>query len=167
MLVGQLYNQFWCGTAIEKYVATVRGGKPFDVVLKSRPDVTFTSSIPPFCAFDYATAACSARDWLFMIPGSVAVRALKRGYEEFEKCRTIMNQNRTKIAEIIVRATGIGKELLPGMAQPDPHCKKCSQKKGNDCPLCKRQSGTNLRLLRKPGVPSGSIPGLLPRDCGF
>jgi len=164
MLVGQLYNQYWCGSAIEKYSLTT--GVRFDVVLKSRPDVTFTGDIPPYCAFDYRTQACSARDWLFMLPGSIAVRALKRGYEEFQLCRTIMNQNRTKIAEIVVRASGMGKELHAGMDRPDPHCRKCPQN-APLCPGCKRRSGTPLRLLRRPGVPSGSLPGLLPRDCGF
>mmetsp|Transcript_32244 Transcript_32244/g.102814 ORF Transcript_32244/g.102814 Transcript_32244/m.102814 type:complete len:330 (-) Transcript_32244:189-1178(-) len=170
MLVGQLYNQYWCGRAIESYAR--RTGVRFDVVLKSRPDVTFTSPMPPYCAFDYATKACSARDWMFMIPGSVAVDALKRGFQEFQSCRTIMNRNRTKIAEIVVRASGIGKELTTGMASPDERCQKCSQKfkhtTETDCPGCHRKPpGTTLRLLRKPGVPSGSIPGLLPRDCGF
>ena len=161
MLVGQIYNQYWCGEAIERYTRTT--GVSFDVVLKSRPDVTFATPIPPFCAFDYTTKACSARDWIFMLPGSVAVKALKRGYDEFNSCKTIMNRNRTKIAETVVRATGMGKELLEGMSSPDKHCQKCIE----PCPGCKRKSATHLRLLRKPGVPSGSIPALLPRECGF
>lgn len=163
MLVGQLYNLNWCGAAIEDYQR--RTGVAFDVVVKTRPDVTFVSPMPPFCAFDYATKACSARDWLFMLPGSVAVKGLKRGFEEFLQCKTIMNQNRTKIAELIVRATGMGKELKEGMGVPDEACKRCPHNT-NACPGCRRKD-THLRLVRRPGVPSGSIPGILPRHCGF
>ncbi|KAJ8603280.1 hypothetical protein CTAYLR_006939 [Chrysophaeum taylorii] len=162
MLVGQLYNQYWCGVSIEQYERDT--GVKFDVVIKSRPDVTFAGPAPPYCAFDYDTKACTARDWLFMLPGSVAVKALKRGYEEFEMCRTIMNRNKTKIAEIIVRASGMGKELKEDMGRPDEACQKC--KKGIICPLCRRKD-TPLKLIRRPGVPSGSLPGILPRHCGF
>lgn len=161
MLVGQLYNQHWCGQAIEQYER--KTGIAFDVVLKSRPDVTFVGPSPPFCAFDYASRACSARDWLFMLPGSVAVRALKRGYEEFLQCRTIMNRNRTKIAEIIVRAAGMGKELKDGMSRPDS---KCMGHCGKNCTACKRLD-TPLRLIRRKGIPSGSLPGAIPKQCGF
>jgi len=163
MLVGQLHNQYWCGRAVDEY--SRRTGVSFDVVIKSRPDVTFAGPAPPYCAFDYETKACSSRDWLFMLPGSVAVKALTRGYDEFLACRTLMNRNRTKIAEIVVRATGMGKELLPGMSAPDANCKNCKGK-NDPCDSCRRKD-TPLRLIRKPGVPSGSLAGSLPRACGF
>lgn len=168
MLVGQLYNQFWCAEAMDRY--TQKTGVKFDVALKSRPDVTFTSPMPPFCAFDYATQVCAARDWLFMLPGSIAVEALRRGYDEFSQCKTLMNRNKTKLADLVVRATGIGKELTGTMSTPTAACKKCGpnfQNEDQDCPGCKRRNTTRLRLLRRPGVPSGSLLGLLPRECGF
>jgi len=167
MLVGQIYNQYWCGIQIEEYSKNT--GVFFDIVLKSRPDVTFVGQIPPFCAFDYRTKACSARDWMFMLPGIIAIKALKRGYQEFLRCNTLMNRNKTKIAEVVVRATGMGKEMLAGMGEPDKHCKHCphNDPSPESCPECKRKSATPLRLIRRKGVPSGSLPGALPRACGF
>lgn len=162
MLLGQLYNEFWCGDAIRAYSEAT--GVEFDVVIKSRPDVTFLSPMPPWCAYDLARKACSARDWLFMLPGSVAVAALRRGWHEFENCRTVVNQNRTRIAEVFVRATGMGKELKEGMSLPDPNCKP--KTRGAPTPDCARPD-VKLRLIRKGNGLSGSIPGMIPKACGF
>ena len=161
MLIGQIYNEYWCGEAIDAYQRET--GVVFDHVIKSRPDVTFTSPMPKWCVFDMHKA-CSARDWLFMLPGEVAVAALKRGWAEFNACRTVVNENRTKIAEIFVRAAGMGKELKPHMGEPDPNCKP--KRKDAPTPNCTRVD-VRLRLIRKHDGLSGSIPGMIPKNCGF
>ncbi|KAH8047311.1 hypothetical protein SO694_00041010 [Aureococcus anophagefferens] len=161
MLIGQIYNEYWCGEAISNYTAET--GTAFDLVIKSRPDVTFTSPMPRWCAYDLEKA-CSARDWLFLLPGSVAVAALKRAWREFQECKTIVNQNRTRVAEIFVRASGMGKELKPHMGEPDANCRP--KRKGADTPNCTRPD-VMLRLIRKRDGLSGSIPGAIPKACGF
>ena len=78
-------------------------------MIKSRPDVTFESPMPEWCRFDLAKA-CVAKDWLFMLPGKHAVDALRRGWEDFQQCHTLVNVNRTKIAETFVKS-GMGSTL--------------------------------------------------------
>ena len=119
--------------------------------------------MPRWCAYDLEKA-CSARDWLFLLPGSVAVAALKRAWREFQECKTIVNQNRTRVAEIFVRASGMGKELKPRMGEPDASCRP--KRKGADTPNCTRPD-VMLRLIRKRDGLSGSIPGAIPKACGF
>ncbi|KAH8066861.1 hypothetical protein JL721_8052 [Aureococcus anophagefferens] len=116
MLIGQIYNEYWCGAAIANYTAET--GTAFDLVIKSRPD----------------------------------------------ECKTIVNQNRTRVAEIFVRASGMGKELKPHMGEPDANCRP--KRKGADTPNCTRPD-VMLRLIRKRDGLSGSIPGAIPKACGF
>ena len=108
MLVAQLYNLYWCGVAVEEYTRAT--GRTFDQVIKSRPDVAFKSPIADHCHYDMGHV-CAHRDWVFMLPGEHAVRALKRGYEEFLACKTFLSQGKVKIAESIMRSFGLGKEL--------------------------------------------------------
>jgi hypothetical protein len=58
----------------------------------------------------------------------------------------------------------MGKELAPGMSEPDARCKP--RTKGAPTPDCGRPD-VKLRLIRKGSGLSGSIPGMIPRACGF
>ena len=106
-----------------------------------------------------------------------APEALKRAWENFERCQTILTSNRTELAErfVVAGMRGVLAREMRGASAADARCVPRVKveppppkpwNKAAPAATCGRNDAY-MMLLRKAGGLSGCVPGMLPAECGL
>lgn len=65
-----------------------RGGDQYDWVVRARPDLVWLRPIDPYCFFGQAaTHVYRKRDFVWLIPRSLAYKVLRAAHREYYRCR--------------------------------------------------------------------------------